>query len=64
MITAEDNGAWNKEAIVVRSGQILGTSREEKTRCDGEQDVYHEKKELKGDAWFLPELLTETWKVG
>lgn len=39
MITAEDSGAWNKEVIVVRSGQILGTSKEEKTRCDGERDM-------------------------
>lgn len=39
MVTAEDSGAWNKEVIVVRSGQILGTSKEEKARCDGEQDT-------------------------
>ena len=64
MITAEDSGAWNKEVIVVRSGQILGTSKEEKARCDGEQDTQHEKKGLKGNARFLPELLTEMWKVG
>ena len=50
---------------MVRGGQILAISKVEKIDCDGESDMRHEKKkELKGDARFLPELLTENWKMG